>query len=268
MSEALEESLRVATEAIQKEADRDQEVSVLREKLRIANSSTSDERNLSHMVSQQVEGLERLIGIQHNEMKQYKSEIEDLKQVNKILTEENDHLHVDSSSIQMTSVGTQTDYYLDKTTSAVVSRLEEQIVISREQNQKLLAELQQENGQQAKLENNPSSEWHQATSQTIHEYQRNEYMANTDQELATRMSQLDTNDRKTPGNPTIGYQYMGSAGPLLTAEQYKPLYRPLYTSMCVQTRELGEKQEIQETETTQEMQMEEGMVQFKMNMFR
>lgn len=260
MGEALEESLKATAEAIQKEAERDQEVSALREELRIVTNSVSDQRNISRIVSQQVESLERLVTIQHNEIKHHKSEIEDLKQVNKILTEENDRLHVDSSSIQKASIGTQTDYYSDKTSSAVVRRLEEQIIISRKQTQKLLAEVQHKGGQQAELEKNYSSERHQATSQTIHEYQRNERMAKTDQQPAARVAQLYTNDKRTSDNPNVGHQYLGSIGSRLMAAQYKP--------MEAQTREFRERQEIQEAETMQNIRREEQMAQFRMNMSR
>ncbi|KAI1483322.1 hypothetical protein F4774DRAFT_158796 [Daldinia eschscholtzii] len=82
--DALEESLKATEDAVRKEAERSEEVRALREELRIAHNSASDERQLARVVSQQVEALERLIRVQHDEIKQQKSAIADLKQVNKI----------------------------------------------------------------------------------------------------------------------------------------------------------------------------------------
>ncbi|KAI0104359.1 hypothetical protein F4814DRAFT_85888 [Daldinia grandis] len=250
MSEALEESLKVTAEAIQKEAERDREVSSLREELRIANNSASDERKLSRMVSQQVEGLERLIGIQHNEIKQQKSEIADLQLFNKILTEENGRLHADRSSIQEAPIGAQTDHCLSKTSTAVVCKLEEQIMISREQTQKLLSELQQESGQQAKSGNNYSSEWYQTASQTKHEYQRTDHTAEAYQKPTTRVAQTDMNGKRTLDNPNIRYQRVGSVRP---------------RSMDIQIRSLREMQEMHEAVNTQNARREPQMTHFMMN---
>ncbi|KAI1654852.1 hypothetical protein F4813DRAFT_369618 [Daldinia decipiens] len=260
-NEAFEENLKAIADAMQKEAGRDQEVSALREELRMVNDSVSDQRNLSRIVSQKMEGLERLVRVQHNEIKQHKSEIEALKQANKILAEENDSLRVDSSSIQKISVGTQTGHFLDITSSDVVRRLEEQIVMSKKQTQKLLARVHQGSGQQGILENSCSSELRQATSQTIHEYQRNEHTANADQKLAARVAQLDINDRRTSDDPNVEHQYLECVEPGSMAAQHKPVDD-------VQIREVSESREIQETETVQDTQREERMAQFMMNISR
>ncbi|KAI1472457.1 uncharacterized protein F4812DRAFT_464570 [Daldinia caldariorum] len=96
--EALEESWKVIEEAIRKEAERTEEVSALREKLRIANNNAADERQLSRFFSQEVEGLLKLIQTQHSEINQHQSAIKNLKRINKVLEEENGNLRAENSS--------------------------------------------------------------------------------------------------------------------------------------------------------------------------
>ncbi|KAI1806886.1 hypothetical protein F4811DRAFT_81992 [Daldinia bambusicola] len=151
ITEALEESLKVTEEAIRKEAERAEEVRALREKLRIANNNASDERQLSRIVSQQIEDLLKLIRTQHGEIKQHQSAICDLRRINRVLEEENGQLKLraeNSSSSSDSKAALPTDTQAGrgegKTANAVVRRLEEQIVLSREQTRKLLVRAQQQ----------------------------------------------------------------------------------------------------------------------------
>ncbi|KAI1137415.1 hypothetical protein F5Y05DRAFT_70032 [Hypoxylon sp. FL0543] len=92
LATALEDSNKAAAEAIQNAEAREREVSALRDELMVAEKIVSDERSLSHVVSQQVEGMERILNIQHAEIKEQKATIADLNQVISVLHAENDDL--------------------------------------------------------------------------------------------------------------------------------------------------------------------------------
>ncbi|KAI1392046.1 uncharacterized protein F4822DRAFT_441193 [Hypoxylon trugodes] len=82
---ALEVSENATANAIQKEKVRAQEVVALEEELRVAKTRISDELNLSRVVSQQVEGMQHILEIQHNEVKDQKDTIADLRRRIKVL---------------------------------------------------------------------------------------------------------------------------------------------------------------------------------------
>ncbi|OTA62755.1 hypothetical protein K449DRAFT_394807 [Hypoxylon sp. EC38] len=92
LAAALEESKKAAAEAIQNAETRDREVAELRDELIAANKIVSNERNLSHIVSRQVEDMSRILNIQHSENKEQKVTIANLRQVVKVLQSENEAL--------------------------------------------------------------------------------------------------------------------------------------------------------------------------------
>ncbi|KAI1379066.1 hypothetical protein F4677DRAFT_465315 [Hypoxylon crocopeplum] len=91
-ADALEESVKATVEAIQNEEERGHKVRTLREELRIAHNTLAEERSVSRLVSQQVEYMENMIKMQHDESKEQKGEIDDLKQTDQILRDEIERL--------------------------------------------------------------------------------------------------------------------------------------------------------------------------------
>ncbi|KAI1417348.1 hypothetical protein F5Y13DRAFT_202880 [Hypoxylon sp. FL1857] len=103
LATALEESRKAVAEAIQSAEEQSRELSSLRHDLVVANKRVSDERNLSHVVSQQVEGMEHILNIQHSEIKEKKAIIAELRQVIKVLQARNEALLAQVPSARTTS---------------------------------------------------------------------------------------------------------------------------------------------------------------------
>lgn len=89
---ALEQSLKHTTQAIRNEENRAREVAKLKEQLSSANKILNDERQLSRMLTLQAEGIQKVLKVQHGEIKERKNEIEGLCSLVKALQLENARL--------------------------------------------------------------------------------------------------------------------------------------------------------------------------------
>ncbi|KAI1211965.1 uncharacterized protein F4807DRAFT_472801 [Annulohypoxylon truncatum] len=89
---AFEQSVRHTTHAIRAEAARAREAEALRLELRNANKMLSDERGLSRVLTMQAEGLQKVLGVQHDEIKARKGEVADLRRLVQALQGENARL--------------------------------------------------------------------------------------------------------------------------------------------------------------------------------
>ncbi|KAI0113906.1 hypothetical protein F4776DRAFT_337644 [Hypoxylon sp. NC0597] len=125
LATALEESKKAAAEAIRNAETRDREVVELRDELIAANKIVSNERNLSHIVSRQVEDMSRILNIQHSENKEQKVTIANLRQVVKVLQSENEALLAKRVSAPKTS-------YVDRGVGAEVPGAKSDEVIKLE----------------------------------------------------------------------------------------------------------------------------------------
>ncbi|KAI0837904.1 hypothetical protein F5Y06DRAFT_269337 [Hypoxylon sp. FL0890] len=149
---ALEESEKAAAEAIQNAEARDREVAALRDEFMMAEKIISDERSLSHVISQQVEGMERILNIQHAEIKEQKATIADLNQVIKVLHAENDDLMAKEASARETSyVDRGIGGEMPEAKGDEVTKLERRIAELEEERVSLQIQLEQERDTQTAM---------------------------------------------------------------------------------------------------------------------
>ncbi|KAI1451939.1 hypothetical protein F4805DRAFT_60318 [Annulohypoxylon moriforme] len=89
---AFEQSVKHTTQAVRGEEARAREAEELREELNVAYKILSEERALSRTLTIQVEGIEKIMNIQHNDIKNHKQELIDMRTLVKALQLENARL--------------------------------------------------------------------------------------------------------------------------------------------------------------------------------
>ncbi|KAI2615003.1 hypothetical protein GGR54DRAFT_314269 [Hypoxylon sp. NC1633] len=214
---AFEVSLEEAAQAIRAEAARTDEVRALTNELRVTNKTLADERGVSRVVSQQVEYFDRMVRLQHGEIKRQKEAIDDLEQYISVLREENDRLQYLEATSPTTSSnqGAVAEAMEDE-----VHKLEETISESIEKNQSLQAQLEQEQrktsqfrSQVGKLEkqNNTladileAKQWELKT-QTLQLDQKKKALISTQDELVRLLREITAHEQprsRSQGPPVL-----------------------------------------------------------------
>ncbi|KAI0886266.1 uncharacterized protein GGS22DRAFT_160420 [Annulohypoxylon maeteangense] len=96
---AFEQSVKHTTQAIRGEEARAREADGLREELSAANKMLNDERGLSRVLTMQVEGIQKVLNVQHDEIKNHKQESADLRTLVNALQLENSRLMANEEAV-------------------------------------------------------------------------------------------------------------------------------------------------------------------------
>ncbi|KAI0385115.1 hypothetical protein F5Y04DRAFT_277181 [Hypomontagnella monticulosa] len=144
MAQRLEASVKLAAESVAKEEAQTKRADALAKQLIVVNNRMRDERCVSRLLSEQIEGMEGILKVQHNEMKEQKSLLDAQEPLIKILREENDRLQVferTAPSYKDVGVG---GGVVEIITLEAHARLEKKVIDTVEKSKRLRYELERE----------------------------------------------------------------------------------------------------------------------------
>ncbi|KAI2605527.1 uncharacterized protein GGS25DRAFT_434119 [Hypoxylon fragiforme] len=141
---ALEESLKDKRGHFDNEQLRDQEIYKLSEEIRKAKAILFEERIVSRAFSQQIEAMYRVIQIQHNELKERKSNIEDLERYIQIIDQEYEQLQRQELATKKLHLDREAEYNLARELSTEVYELRKTVSEVVENKRSVQAQLEQE----------------------------------------------------------------------------------------------------------------------------